>query len=81
MTSHHIQVVVWRDAHAITQTWTHLDELDKEDCVVTSVGIVLHDVKPGYLVLAQSMIDNDNTVDHALAIPVGMIVSTVDIAV
>jgi len=81
MTDHRLQLVTWRDAHAVTETWTHIDELDKHDCVVTSVGILLEGVKPGYLVLAQSMIDGEHTVDHVLAIPVGMVVSAVDIAV
>jgi hypothetical protein len=81
MTDHRLQLVTWRDAHAVTETWTHIDELDKHDCVVTSVGILLENVKPGYVVLAQSMIDGEHTVDHVLAIPVGMVVSAVDIAV
>jgi hypothetical protein len=80
MTDHHIQIVTWRDAHAVTEGWTHLEDLDKQECIVTSVGIVLHDVKPGYVVLAQSMIDGEHTVDGVLAIPVGMVISAVDIA-
>ena len=81
MTDHQIQVVTWRDAHAVCETWTHLEDLDKEDCIVTSVGILLEGVKPGYVVLAQSMIDGEHTVDHVLAIPVGMVISAVNIAV
>ena len=80
MTDHHLQLVTWRDAHAVTESWTHIEELDKHECVVVSVGIVLHDVKPGYLVLAQSMIDGEHTVDHVLAIPVGMVISAVTIS-
>ncbi|MGA1111057.1 MAG: hypothetical protein ACO3VO_05625 [Ilumatobacteraceae bacterium] len=75
MTDRTLLLVVWRDAHAVTDTWTHIDELDVDDCVVVSVGIVLPDAKQGHLVLAQSMIDGENTVDGVLAIPHGMIIS------
>ena len=81
MTDHQLRLVVWRDAHAVTEGWTHIEDLDKQDCVVTSVGILLVDAKPGYVVLAQSMIDGEHTVDHVLAIPVGMVISAVTIAV
>ena len=74
-------LVVWRDAHAVTDGWTHLDELDREECIVTSIGILLKDAKHGYLVLAQSMIDDENTVDGVLAIPDGMVISKTVIVV
>ena len=81
MTNHHFQVVTWRDAHAVTEAWTHVDELDTDDCIVTSIGIVLADAKPGHLVLAQSMIEGESTVDGVLAIPIGMVLSAVTISV
>lgn len=75
MTDHTYMLVVWRDAHAASETWTHIEDIDSDDCLVTSVGIVLVDAKPGYLVLAQSMINGANTVDGVLAIPHGMVIS------
>ena len=75
MTDHTYLHVVWRDAHAASDTWTHIDDIDPDDCLVTSVGILLADAKPGYLVLAQSMINGANTVDGVLAIPHGMVIS------
>lgn len=65
--------VVWFDAHAVTHSWTHLEELDKENCVVRSVGLLLENAKEGHLVLAQSMISAEETVDNVLAIPNGMV--------
>lgn len=65
--------VIWYDAHAVTESWTHMDELDKENCVVRSVGIMLKNVKEGHVVLAQSMISGEDTVDNVLAIPSGMV--------
>ena len=74
-TSSEYQLVVWKDAHAVTDAWTHLEDLDQDDCLVTSIGLVLPDAKSGYLVLAQSMINGENIVDGVLAIPLGMIVA------
>lgn len=65
--------VVWFDAHAVTESWTPVDELDRENCVVRSVGMLMDNVKEGHLVLAQSMICGQDTVDNVLAIPAGMV--------
>lgn len=78
MTSRDLQMVClwWRDAHAVTDTWTAIEELDDEPCIVHSIGFLLRDVKPGHIVLAQSMIDGEEygDVDHVLAIPSAMVV-------
>jgi hypothetical protein len=66
-------MVTWNDAHAVTETWEEIDALDSSPCVVSSVGFVLPHVKPGHVVLAQSLIDGDGVVDNVLAIPVGMV--------
>lgn len=66
-------IVVWADAHAVTHTWTPVEELDDDDCLVTSIGLLLPDVKSGHLVLAQSMIHGEETVDNVLAVPLGMV--------
>jgi hypothetical protein len=33
--------IVWHDAHALTDSWIELDDLDDEPCVVVSVGVLL----------------------------------------
>ena len=67
-------LVVWHDAHAET-SWTTLDDIDVEPYVVESVGWLLPNVKPGHLVLAQS-IGSDSGLDAVLQIPVGMVQKT-----
>ena len=65
--------VVWFDAHAVTHSWTAVEELDRDECVVRSVGMLLDGAKDGHVVLAQSMISGEETVDNVLAIPNGMV--------
>lgn len=65
--------VVWFDAHAVTHSWTPIAELDQDNCVVHSVGVLIENGKEGHVVLAQSMILNEDTVDNVLAIPTGMV--------
>ena len=65
--------VVWFDAHAVTHSWTAVEELDREECIVRSVGMLLDGVKEGHVVIAQSMILDEETVDNVLAIPNGMV--------
>lgn len=64
--------VVWYDAHAVTDTWTMISELDGDPCVVRSVGLLLPHSKPGHLMLAQS-VTSDDMVDSVLAVPLGMV--------
>ncbi len=66
-------IVTWCDAHAVTDTWTGIDELDDEECLVESIGMLLEGAKSGHIVLAQSMILGEETVDNVLAIPEGMV--------
>ena len=65
--------VLWCDAHAVTDTWTPIEELDRKECLVESTGLLIPDANPGHVVLAQSMISDEETVDGVLAIPVGMV--------
>ena len=65
--------VVWHDAHAVSDTWSSVDDIDGDPCVVRSVGVLLPHAKPGHLVLAQSLIEGDGVVDHVVAIPLGMV--------
>jgi hypothetical protein len=65
--------VLWCDAHAVTDTWTAIEELDRKECLVESTGLLIRNAKEGHVVLAQSMISEEETVDGVLAIPVGMV--------
>ena len=65
--------VLWCDAHAVTDSWTPIEELDRKECLVESTGLLIRDGKPEHVVLAQSMISDEETVDGVLAIPVGMV--------
>lgn len=65
--------VKWTDAHAVTETWTQIDDLDDESCLVLSVGYLLPESKPGHIVLIQSIIEDSEEVDGVLAIPLGMV--------
>lgn len=78
---HHLVRVTWIDAHAVTDTWTAIDELDDEPCVVTSVGLLLRDAKPGHVVIAQSHIAEQDDVDGVLAIPSSMVTRMEDLCV
>lgn len=68
-----IVAVRWIDAHAVTDSWTSLEELSSEPCEVISVGIMLPNVMKGHVVLAQSVIQESDDVDHVLSIPTGMV--------
>jgi len=70
---HPIVMVTWHDAHAATETWTPIEEIDVDPCEVVSIGWLLPRAKPGYVVLAQSRIIDDEHVDHCLAVPSGMV--------
>jgi hypothetical protein len=66
--------IVWHDAHALTDSWIELDDLDDEPCVVVSVGVLLPSVKKGHVVVSQSA-NTQEQFDCVLAVPVGMIKS------
>lgn len=65
----------WHDAHAYSEHWTSLDEIEEEPCLVRTVGWLLPDAKPGHIVVAQSLNSLDG-IDCVLCIPVGMVVRT-----
>lgn len=71
--SYEFVTVIWCDAHAVTDSWTPIEELDRKECLVESTGLWIRDGKPGHIVLAQSMISEEETVDGVLAIPTGMV--------
>ena len=71
---HPIVEIIWHDAHSIGDTWMPLP-VDTDPCIVCSIGWLLPDAKPDYVVIAQSF-TNEEMNDHVLAIPVGMIKET-----
>ena len=70
---HQLIQVTWHDAHSVSETWTTKEDLDKEPCIVTSIGYLIASVKANHVVISQSVIVDDNHVDHVIAIPHGMI--------
>lgn len=67
--------VIWRDAHACTETWCDPADIEQDPYIVDSVGWLVPDGKPDHLVLAQSL-TAAGLIDHVLAIPLEMVVST-----
>jgi hypothetical protein len=66
--------VVWHDAHSESgSSWVARAEIDREPCVVETVGWLIPDAKSEHLVIAQSWIPSDDHLDGVLSIPVGMV--------
>jgi len=73
--THPVVIVTWTDAHAATETWTALDNIDQDPCMVVSCGFLLaveQGGKPDHVTIYQSKTDNDD-VDGVLCIPVAMV--------
>jgi hypothetical protein len=73
--THPVVMVTWTDAHAATETWTPLSELDQEPCIVTSCGFLLaveQGGKPDHVTIYQSKTESDD-VDGVLCVPVAMV--------
>lgn len=68
-------LVVWHDAHSGDDGWHTAGEIDSEPCVVESVGWLLPDAKAGHVVVVQSVLTHDESIDGVLCVPVGMVVS------
>lgn len=72
-----IVLVEWHDAHAGTDTWTHVEELKNDSLpyVVLSVGFLLRDGmggKPDHVTIVQSWSDDD-ALDSVLHVPNKMV--------
>jgi hypothetical protein len=70
-------VVIWHDAHAATDSWTPIDEIGQDPCVVVSAGFLLPTSdggKDGHITLFQSKTESDD-VDGVLCIPADMVKS------
>ena len=68
-------VVIWHDAHAATDSWTAIDEIGQDPCVVVSAGFLLPTSDGGkedHITIFQSKTDADD-VDGVLCIPVAMV--------
>jgi len=71
-------LIEWHDAHALTEGWTPVADIETEARLIYSCGFLIPSIdKPGHHVLVQS-VDEDH-VDNALAIPDAMIVRVVDL--
>lgn len=77
-------VVRWADAHAGTEHWTPLDELEDDgEYLVESVGWLLpvdEGGKPDHVTLVQS-VTPDEHVDHVIHIPVSMVRTIASVSV
>lgn len=75
-------IVRWADAHAGTEHWTPLEELDDDgEYIVSSVGWLLpvdEGGKADHVTVVQSVTADDH-VDHVLHIPVSMVRTLVSI--
>ena len=64
--------VLWDDAHTDMDSWVAVGDLDLEPCSVLTVGLLLAEVKPKHIAIAQSW-NVSGEVDSVLFIPVGMV--------
>ena len=67
-------LVTWHDAHSGAESWINIKDLDTEPAEVQSVGFLLSTSdggKPDHVTLYQSR--NEDSLDHVLHIPVGMV--------
>jgi hypothetical protein len=67
-------LVIWHDAHSGSESWINIKDLDTEPAEVQSVGFLLSTsdgAKPDHVTLYQSR--NEDSLDHVLHIPVGMV--------
>lgn len=69
-----VVLVTWHDAHSGAESWINIKDLDTDPAEVQSVGFLLATSdggKPDHVTLYQSR--NEDSVDHVLHIPVGMV--------
>lgn len=78
MNDRSLVLVHWTDAHSMSDySWMAIEDLSNEPREIMSVGIILPNVCRNHLVLAQSIDPAADTVDHVLAIPLGMVKSII----
>ena len=69
-----VVLVTWHDAHSGAESWINIKDLDTDPAEVQSVGFLLATSdggKPDHITLYQSR--NEDSLDHVLHIPVGMV--------
>ena len=75
-----VVLVTWHDAHSGAESWINIKDLDTDPAEVQSVGFLLatsdggkldHVTLYGHVTLYQSF--NEDSLDHVLHIPVGMV--------
>ena len=69
-----VVLVTWHAAHSGAESWINIKDLDTDPAEVQSVGFLLATSdggKPDHVTLFQSR--NEDSVDHVLHIPVGMV--------
>jgi hypothetical protein len=64
-------LIEWIDAHADANGWCDRDDLDTEPRVITTVGIVLRNVKPQHLTVCLSV--DEEKVDSVISIPLAVV--------
>ena len=72
---HQLVLVVWADAHQGEGHWATLDEEDKEEHLIQTVGMLIAEDdggKPKHCTVAQSK-SPDGFYDHVIHIPTGMV--------
>jgi len=72
---HQLVLIVWADAHQGEGHWATLDEDDKEEHLVQTVGMLISTDaggKPNHATIAQSK-SPDEFYDHIIHIPNGMV--------
>lgn len=48
-------ILIWHDAHDDTgDTWVEVKDIDQSPCVMTSIGFLLPNAKPGHVSVAQT---------------------------
>jgi hypothetical protein len=74
-------LVTWHDAHAGSENWVHVDDLDDDGAyVVQSVGWLMEGMKRGHVTISQSSTQCGH-VDAVLHVPLKMVKSVQLLAV
>lgn len=64
---------MWFDAHSVVEHWANVDAIAEEDHrVAFSAGWVFEGLKPGHVLVVQSM-DSGTNMDSVVAIPNEMV--------
>jgi hypothetical protein len=70
--------IKWLDAHDELDTWIASEDIEKEPCVITSLGFLIENGKPEHVTLAQSYSD-ELLYNNIIYIPNAMVIETKNI--